>query len=333
MKAAADSDLAAAAEIVARGAEPSAQSVFLGDKALLFNQDRTAFVMYGRIRCSWIAAGDPVGPAGELSAMVRSFARAAAAASAWPAFYKITPAHLDAYLEHNFLVGKIGEIARVPTVGFSLDGARRRRLRRSRKQALESGVTVEVVPAGAADSLLRELGEVSADWLRRQRGREKGFSLGAFEPHYVVRFPVAVARVSGSVVAFATLWQSPAKREVEVDLMRSRAGAPSGTMHALLADLIPWAASEGYASVSLGMSPLAGVNPLGEGGRLQPLRRVLAGFGGRFYNFEGLREFKESFDPEWEPRYLASSPGIARSLVLTHLAALTSGGIRGMFRK
>ena len=333
MKAATEADLATAAEIVARGAEPSAQAVFLGDKSLLFNERRDAFVMYGPIRCSWIAAGDPVGPPSELAGMVQSFASAATAASAWPAFYKVVPNNIGLYLENNFLVGKVGEIARVSAADFTLDGARRRRLRRSQKQARESGVIVAIVPAGGSESIMGDLELVSADWLRQQRGREKGFSLGAFRPDYVNRFPMVVARAGGSVVAFATVWSSETKRQLEVDLMRSGAGAPPGTMHALLADLIEWAGAQGYESVSLGMSPLAGVSPLGEGGRLQWLRRSLTRFSGRFYSFEGLREFKQSFDPEWEPRYLASSPGIARSLVLAHLAALTSGGITGMFRK
>ena len=333
MKAATEADLATAAEIISRGAEPSAHSVFLGDKALLFNETRTAFVSYGKIRCSWIAAGDPVGPPDELSPMIEGFSRAAAAAGAWPAIYKITPANMHAYLEHNFLVGKVGEIARVPTRGFTVEGPRRRRLRRSQKQARDEGVVSEVVPVSGIDALLPELKTVSDDWLRQRRGREKGFSLGAFQAAYVRRFPAAVARLDGNLVAFATLWPSHSKREIEIDLMRSRADSPSGTMHAMLVDLIEWAGRNGYDSVSLGMSPLGGVSPLGEGGRMQPLRRMLTRLSGRFYNFEGLREFKQSFDPEWEPRYLASSPGIARSLVLAHLAALTSGGIAGMFRK
>ena len=333
MKAATEAELATAAAIIARGAEPSAQAVFLGDKSLLFSAERDAFVMYGRIRCSWIAAGDPVGPPPKLAEMVRSFAEAAAAASAWPAFYKIVPDNIGLYLESNFLVGMVGEVARVPAAGFTLDGARRRRLRRSQKQARDSGVTVQIIPAGGGESIMRDLAGVSTDWLRRQHGREKGFSLGAFHPDYVNRFPMVVARDGESVVAFVTVWSSDTKRQLEIDLMRSRADAPPGTMHALLVDLIHWAREHGFETVSLGMSPLAGVNPLGEGGRIQWLRRSLTSFGGRFYNFEGLREFKQAFDPEWEPRYLASSPGIARSLVLAHLAALTSGGIAGMFRK
>lgn len=332
MKAVSDTDLAAAAEIIARGAEPSAQSVFLGDKRVLFNGDRTAFVSYGRMRCSWISAGDPVGPPGETAPMVQLFAETAAAASAWPTFYKVVPANIDAYLENNFLVGKVGEIARVPLQDFNLDGARRRRLRRSCKQARQSGIETVVVAQGEHQPI-SELEIVSNDWLRQQRGREKGFSLGAFDPPYIARFPLAIARVNGVAMAFATAWPSRSKREIEVDLMRSRSDAPAGTMHALLVDLISWAKDEGYDTLSLGMSPLAGMSPFGEGGRLRALRRALTKFSGRFYNFEGLREFKQSFDPEWEPRYLATSPGISRSLVLAHLAALTSGGVTGMFRK
>ena len=332
MKAASETDLITATEIIAGGAEPSAQSVFLGDKRILFNPARTAFVSYGRIRCSWISAGDPVGPPSEIAPMVRMFADAANDAAAWPAFYKVTPARIDTYLDNNFLVGKVGEIARVSARDFTLDGARRRRLRRSCRHARESGVETAVLPS-AAQPILSELKGVSDSWLRQQRGREKRFSLGAFDPAYLSRFPIAVARVKGVVMAFVSVWPSSVKREIEVDLMRSRSDAPTGTMHALLVDVISWAASQGYDSLSLGMSPLGGVNPLGEGGHFPRLRRSLTRFTGRFYNFEGLREFKQSFDPEWEPRYLATSPGIARSLVLAHLAALTSGGIAGMFRK
>jgi lysylphosphatidylglycerol synthetase-like protein (DUF2156 family) len=33
--------------------------------------------------------------------------------------------------------------------------------------------------------------------------------------------------------------------------------------------------------------------------------------GEHFYNFQGLRAFKDKFDPIWEPRYLASLGGLA----------------------
>jgi phosphatidylglycerol lysyltransferase len=78
------------------------------------------------------------------------------------------------------------------------------------------------------------------------------------------------------------------------------------------------------------MAPLSGF----EHHRLAPLWNRLGAllfrYGEHFYNFQGLREFKEKFEPCWEPRYLASPGGLSAPLVLTRVAALVSGGVRGV---
>ncbi|HEY8183629.1 MAG TPA: phosphatidylglycerol lysyltransferase domain-containing protein, partial [Thermoanaerobaculia bacterium] len=56
-------------------------------------------------------------------------------------------------------------------------------------------------------------------------------------------------------------------------------------------------------------------------------------FGEHFYNFQGLRQYKEKFDPIWEPMYLASPGGLALPRILTNLATLISGGLRGVVAK
>ena len=53
----------------------------------------------------------------------------------------------------------------------------------------------------------------------------------------------------------------------------------------------------------------------------------------RFYNFQGLRAFKEKFHPTWEPRYLAWPGGLALPRVLADVSALIAGGYRRMFLK
>jgi phosphatidylglycerol lysyltransferase len=55
--------------------------------------------------------------------------------------------------------------------------------------------------------------------------------------------------------------------------------------------------------------------------------------GENFYNFQGLRQYKDKFDPVWEPMYLASPGGLALPRILTNLAALISGGLRGVVTK
>ena len=71
--------------------------------------------------------------------------------------------------------------------------------------------------------------------------------------------------------------------------------------------------------------------------RLSPLWNRLGTFvfrhGEHFYNFEGLRKYKEKFKPEWEPKYLAATGGLALPHILTNVASLISGGINGVIAK
>jgi phosphatidylglycerol lysyltransferase len=56
-------------------------------------------------------------------------------------------------------------------------------------------------------------------------------------------------------------------------------------------------------------------------------------YGETFYNFEGLRKFKEKFNPVWRPRYLAAPGGLAIAGALLDVTALISGGVRNVLRK
>ena len=60
---------------------------------------------------------------------------------------------------------------------------------------------------------------------------------------------------------------------------------------------------------------------------------LLVAHGEHFYNFQGLRAFKEKFVPEWEARYLAAPGGLTPLFVLADVAALVSGGMRGVIAK
>ena len=43
-----------------------------------------------------------------------------------------------------------------------------------------------------------------------------------------------------------------------------------------------------------------------------------------------LRSFKQKFDPEWSPNYLASPGGLAAPRILYEVNILISGGLRGL---
>ena len=55
--------------------------------------------------------------------------------------------------------------------------------------------------------------------------------------------------------------------------------------------------------------------------------------GESLYNFQGLRAYKDKFDPAWEPRYLAYPGGLHLPRVLANVSALVEGGYRRIFLK
>ena len=70
---------------------------------------------------------------------------------------------------------------------------------------------------------------------------------------------------------------------------------------------------------------------------LAPFWNRLGGFvfrrGETLYNFQGLRQYKEKFRPQWRPRYLAAPGGLQLPRTLTNIAALVNRGLSGVVSK
>ena len=66
-------------------------------------------------------------------------------------------------------------------------------------------------------------------------------------------------------------------------------------------------------------------------------RERLAGLffqrGEHWYNFQGVRAYKEKFEPAWVPRYLAYQDAWEWPMALANASALIAGGWRGFARR
>ncbi|HKV52969.1 MAG TPA: bifunctional lysylphosphatidylglycerol flippase/synthetase MprF [Gemmatimonadaceae bacterium] len=326
-------ELDAVAPIVAASPEAAAHLAFLGDKALLFNAARTGFVMYAVARRSWVALGDPVAPPDEVADLALRFITACDRHGAWPVFYKVGTAHLHRYLDIGFSVAKLGEEARVQLGEFSLDGAERRNLRRVWRTAVNDGCSFEMLPARAVEQQVGALRVVSDAWLEAKHAREKRFSLGFFDDDYVRRFPTGIVRRDGRIIAFANAWPSGCHEEIEVDLMRFTPGAPPGIMRYALSEMMLWGKAQGYRWFNLGMAPLSGLTASTIAPIWHRLGTAAFGHGERFYNFQGVREFKEWFHPVWVPKYLVSPGAALRPVIMANIASLVAGGLEGVVRR
>jgi phosphatidylglycerol lysyltransferase len=326
-------ELAAARTIALSATRTYAQLVSLGDKSLLFSDDRSAFLMFGVEGRSWIALGHPVGPEEAAEELAWRFREMCDEGGRWPVFYQVETDHLPLYIDLGLTMLKLGEEARVPLTDFSLEGKGRKSLRHTSTKVERDGCTFELVDPPHTESLLVELEGISSAWLDRKNTREKGFSLGFFSRGYLSQSPLGLVRCEGQIVAFANLLRGGGQEEITVDLMRFTESAPNGTMDFLFAQLMLRGREEGFQWFNLGMAPLAGV----EGRRLAPawnrVAEIIYRHGEHFYNFQGLREYKEKFDPVWEPKFLASPGGLRLPIILANLATLISGGAKGLVGK
>ncbi|MEY2919972.1 MAG: hypothetical protein RL261_1277, partial [Pseudomonadota bacterium] len=183
-----EADLERALPIIHGSTETSANLALLGDKSLLFSASGKSFVMYGIARRSWVAMGDPVGPAAERAELVWHFRDLADRAGAFSVFYEVAGENLPLYVDAGLALSKLGEEAHVRLDDFSLEGSARATLRQSHSKAKREGLTFRIVRATESADLMPRLRQISDDWKQSKSVAEKGFSLGRFSEPYLRRF-------------------------------------------------------------------------------------------------------------------------------------------------
>lgn len=197
---------------------------------------------------------------------------------------------------------------------FRAEGPAHRQLRRKLRKAESAGLTITPVSPEALHPLslpLAEMDEIAQDWAQAHGG-ERGFSMGSWQrdrlawPHVYLACDGA-GRLQGFVTVHANAG------EHTLDLMRARAEAPDGTMHALVAAAIAGAARAGVARFSLAAVPVA-PSPA-EPRLLAWVRRHLA----RASGAPGLRQFKSAFAPSWERLYAAAPNRLGLALAALDL--------------
>ena len=275
------------------------------DKSYFFSASGQGFLAY-RVGGSFaLVLGDPVGPEDEIEELVREFARFCRDNDWNLGFYQVLPDFLPVYRKLGFRRLKIGDDAIVDLSSFTLDDPSKGSLRRAVKKLERAGVRARVCQPPVPETVLAEMAEVSRDWLTIPGRRERGFSLGYFDPDYLRSTPVlAVTGAQGGMLGFANLIPSYRKGEATADLMRRRHDAPNGIMDYVFVKLLLYSREQGFQRFNMGMAPMAGFQLNEEPG---PEERAVHAFFQRLnflFSFKGLRAYKAKFATGWEPRYV-----------------------------
>jgi phosphatidylglycerol lysyltransferase len=324
-----DEELAEIRSIIQQSPNSTAALALLRDKSILFSPSRRSFIMYGVVNRIWVAMSDPVGDEEEFPELVWAFRALSDRHGGRSVVYEASEEYLSTYADAGFSFFKLGEEAAIPLTDFTLEGSAQKDLRYIYRKIEKLGFKIEVLPFDAVPDVLPTLKEISNAWMDSKGGKEKGFSLGRFDDAYLSTFPIAIVRdPDGRMVAFANLWTGDGKSEVSIDLMRYLPETPNGIMEYLFVGLFLWGHEQGFASFSLGMAPLAGL----EDHPLSPLWTRVGVWifrnGEQFYHFKGLRNYKAKFNPQWRPRYLASISNTQLPNELFNITRLISGAAR-----
>jgi phosphatidylglycerol lysyltransferase len=231
---------------------------------------------------------------------------------------------LPLYLDAGLTLMKLGEEAHIALDRFDLKGSNRSHLRYALRRGEKDALSVEVIAPHDVPAALPALRDISDGWLDSRDAREKSFSVAAFHDGYLATQSVMLVRQADKPIAFVTFMTTDLNTEATVGVMRHLPEASPYAMEYLL-QLALHLKEAGFLKLSLGIAPFSG---MGAAKMPSPWHRfglMVWRFGGRFYNFRGLRAFKSKFEPHWEPRYLAASGSVGVFVTLADLSLLAGG--------
>lgn len=302
--------------------------VAVGDKATFVDGDR-GFCLYRTIGPYVVVFSDPVvRAASERTAFLDAFFAFAGELDRRPVFYQISLEWIPVLHDRGYDFFKLGEEAHVPLERVTLEGHAGKMYRQILRRGERDGVTFRVLEPAAVPPRLDELEAISNEWLKTKGLAERQFSIGYFDRDYLATFPCAIVEETAPphrILAFANLLEGPRQDELSVDLMRHRSDGPK-VMDFLFVSLFMRGKGAGYSRFNLGMAPLASVGDQRGAHLRERLARVLFQRGEQWYNFQGLRAYKDKFDPEWVPRYMAYQDAWEWPVAIAYVSALIAGG-------
>ncbi len=197
-------------------------------------------------------------------------------------------------------------------------------VRAQMSRARNKGVRVtEWSPERASGDV--RLRECLAMWLRTRRLPVLHFLVEPHTLHDLVGRRIFVAERDDHVVGFLNASPIPARHGWLIEQFVRGDHAPNGTIELLIDHTMRAVAADGAKYVTMGLVPLRAGNTEASNGNPVWLSTVLSLtrlHGRRFYNFDGLEQFKTKLRPDaWEPIYAISAEPVFSVRTLYAIAA------------
>lgn len=219
-----------------------------------------------------------------------------------------TPEEVKLWEKYDYKSIPIGQEAFVDVGEFLQQTRGSKHFRYVRNKAERLGLTSDVWRAPLSDHKVEILRQISEDWKRSGR-TEYGFVMAPFDEEYIRSSDVVVVSdIAGTPIAYCNLIPQYQATTASIDHMRHRHDIPSIAMHYLLDSTIEHVSTSGYGYFNLGLAPLAKIEHMPKSYTQKSL--VLLKRYASFYNFAGLEQFKNKFEPDWQPRFIVYENGL-----------------------
>ena len=268
-----------------------------------------AFVETSKYR---VVAGAPVSATSAMASLALAFVAASHQVGRRVVFVGVD----DGDLAH--LAAGIKDIESVPIglqpewdpAAYGLEGSARRTLRAQVNRARNKGVRVRrVMPeelANAPGALRASIERVMTRWLASRKAGVLRFMVDLAPFSFPERRRYYLAEWGDESVGFLAAVPVYGRQGWFLEDVIRVPDAPNGTAEFLIHTAIMDARAQGDRFVTLGVSPLAGLEDHGTEGGKTTLDRA-ARWLQILYNFEGLRRFKSRFKPaRWTPSHLVT---------------------------
>lgn len=274
------------------------------DKDYFWSQSGDGFIAYKVIGSVCFSLPDPVGPS--KAATLQAFVVWAKARRYKVCFLPIYKQSAGLYESAGLESLQIGSSAVINIHTFLNDTINDKWWRWKKNRALKSGYIYRSSAAPHSAAFLQQLKAVSDSWLTKDGRKERGFALGYFDEQYLQKCTLHyLSNDSGKILAFTNqLPQFKHSSTITADLLRYVPDA-SDAMPYLLYKTIENVQNENkdYKYFDLGFVPFAKVS--------EPLLAIAKGLSAGRFSARGLEQFKNKFNPEWQPNFMAYEGDLA----------------------
>ena len=308
------------------------------DKSYFFSTTGNSVLAFKIVGNTAIVMGDPIGDPVEFEDLIRQFRQQCDLDVRAFAFHQVRADYLPIYRACGLKALKIGEEGFVDIQGFTLSGQAMKHVRATMNRFEREGYRAEVLQPPHDEQTMETLRHLSDAWLEKGGNRERTFVVGYFDAAVLANEELMVVRSStGEIVGFANILPSYRSRDANFDLLR-HGREPKDVSDFLHVSLITHFREQGFERMTLGLAPLSGIETERAIAPVQAFMQLLYRYGSTVFRFRGLREFKEKFATEWEPRFLIYAretelTGIAMALARVGELPSAGAGWRSRWRR